>query len=295
MGVEIILGTADGVHAPTEGRVWLPGESVTSLVAGETGELWAVVDGHRLVRIGGDDPVTVAETDAAIACIEAFGGSVWCGTDGAHLLRLDGGRLVAVPGFDEAPTHDGWHTPWGGPPTVWTMASAGPALYVNVHVGGILTSADGGRTWSPTIDLHDDVHQVAVGDDGTLWSASGAGGLARSDDGGATWSSVGEAPAESYLRSLALVDGGVVVGGSVGPHASSAHLYRFDRHGAVHRLGGGLPEPLGGNVDAYRLAGRGRVVVVADPGGSVYQSDDGGDTWVTVVADPPVVTAVVLR
>ena len=48
------------------------------------------------------------------------------------------------------------------------MASHGDDLYVSVHVGGVLHSADDdGRTWRATIDLHDDVHQVVVDDAGT--------------------------------------------------------------------------------------------------------------------------------
>jgi hypothetical protein len=35
-------------------------------------------------------------------------------------------------------------------------------LYANVHVGGILRTADGGETWTPTIDIDADVHHVTT-------------------------------------------------------------------------------------------------------------------------------------
>jgi photosystem II stability/assembly factor-like uncharacterized protein len=178
---------------------------------------------------------------------------------------------------------------------VWSMAAAGRALYVNVHVGGILVTSDGGQSWSDTIDLHDDVHQVQVAPDGTLWAASGAGGLARSGDGGATWSSYGRDLEEPYFRSVAVVDDGVIVGASVGPHAGAGSLYKFDEQGDAHRLDDGLPRHLGGNVDAYRLASRGAVAVVADPGGSVYESTDCGERWTELTDDRRSVSAVVVR
>ena len=62
----------------------------------------------------------------------------------------------------EAPTRAEWHTPWGGPPSVFSMASLGDDLFVSVHVGGILRSSDGGQSWEATIDLHEDVHQVVA-------------------------------------------------------------------------------------------------------------------------------------
>ena len=65
---------------------------------------------------------------------------------------------------------------------VFSMASDGTDLYVSVHVGGILRSADG-VSWSPTIDLHDDVHQVTVSPDRTVWAATGSRALRRAPTG----------------------------------------------------------------------------------------------------------------
>ena len=51
-----------------------------------------------------------------------------------------------------------------GPPLGIRSVTATPdgVLLVNVHVGGIVRSSDGGITWQPTIDIDTDVHQVCA-------------------------------------------------------------------------------------------------------------------------------------
>ncbi|MBI3629620.1 MAG: hypothetical protein HY217_08610 [Candidatus Rokubacteria bacterium] len=81
------------------------------------------------------------------------------GTASAHLFLLDGGAPARVELFEGLDGRGAWYTPWGDPPDVRSMSvDAEGIVYVNVHVGGILRSADGGRTWRPTIDLETDVH-----------------------------------------------------------------------------------------------------------------------------------------
>ena len=162
------------------------GARITAVHA-DAGGLWVLVAKRDLYRLDGDSPELVASLEeAAGTCLGSHDGSVWIGGDPAALWRLRGERLERVVSFDGAPTHEAWHTPWGGPPAVFSMASDGTDLYVSVHVGGILRSGDG-TSWTPTIDLHDDVHQVAVGPDGTVWAATGMRGLAESNDRGETW------------------------------------------------------------------------------------------------------------
>ena len=96
------------------------------------------------------------------------------------------------------------------------MASDGDDLYVSVHVGGILRTTDGDG-WAPTIDLHDDVHQVAVGGAGTVWAATGMRGLAESGDRGGSWRYHVDGLHAHYLLAVAPFDDGVLVGGVVGP------------------------------------------------------------------------------
>ena len=147
-----------------------------------------------------------------------------------------------------------WHTPWGGPPAVFSMASDGTDLYVSVHVGGILRSADGG-SWVPTIDLHDDVHQVAVGADATVWAATGRRGLAESRDRGRTWQYHTEGLHARYLLTVATVGDGVLVGASSGHAGRDGAIYRFD--GRRFERCRGLPGDLHGAVGPRQLAADG--------------------------------------
>src|SRR5207302_541216 len=82
-----------------------------------------------------------------------------------------------------------WHQV-GPPLSVRTMTATadGAAVLVNVHVGGIPRSVDGGVTWHPTIAVDDDVHQVlAHPTRPEIAVAAASVGLCRSTDGGATW------------------------------------------------------------------------------------------------------------
>src|SRR2546429_115455 len=80
---------------------------------------------------------------------------------------------------------DRWFTPWGGPPDTRSISEDDEAVYVNIHVGGILRSVDCGRTWQPTLPIERDVHKV-LARPGRLYAAS-ARGLAVSPDSGETW------------------------------------------------------------------------------------------------------------
>ena len=95
------------------------------------------------------------------------------------MLRLDGAALVPLPGFDAVPGRDAWH-PVGSPLEVRSLTATadGAALLANVHVGGIVRSDDGGRSWQPTIDVDADVHEVrAHPSNGEVVMAAAAVGL----------------------------------------------------------------------------------------------------------------------
>src|SRR6185503_2199998 len=104
---------------------------------------------------------------------------------GAPPASPDGGDLVPIQSFDDVEGRDDWFTPWGGPPDTRSMSEWDDDVYVNVHVGGIVRTDDGGETWMPTIDIEADVHQVTTAE-GVVLAAS-AGGLATSADRGGTW------------------------------------------------------------------------------------------------------------
>lgn len=290
-----VIGTAQGLQLLGEHGSTLDGVEVTAVHAAGR-DLWVLADGRDLFRVANGAPELVASlADAATGtCVTSHGGDVWVGGDEAGLWRLHEARLDPVSSFQQAPSRDEWHTPWGGPPAVFSMASHGSDLYVGVHVGGILRSSDGGASWTPTIDLHDDVHQVTVDDSGTVWAATGARGLAASGDRGATWRYRSAGLHAHYLLAVTPTREGVLVGASSGHAAGDGAIYRFDGH-RFERCGTGLPEELNGAVSPRCLAAVGDDAVAAVPGGDVYASVDGGRSWSLLADSLAGVSEVTLR
>ena len=284
----LLVATAGGLHEVAErgGRVHLDGRDVTAV----HGLGWAVLDGREVVHCehGRWAPFGELPDGLRATCLEVAPHGVFLGTEGASLLRRDDAGFSPVAAFDEAPGRDGWYTPWGGPPDTRSLAVADDGtLLVNVHVGGILRSEDGGASWTPTIDLHVDVHQVvAVPGTSTVVAATGTG-FATSTDGGRTWVVDDEGLHASYLRAVAVAGDAVVVSASRGPGGGDPALYRRPLSGgAFERIGAGLPE-LGGNVDTGWLVADGDLVAVVLRDGSVHRSADGGGRFEAVAAGLP--------
>ena len=159
------------------------------------------------------------------------------GTTGAGLWRWTDGGPVRVESFERMPGRDGWYTPWGDPPDTRSIAEdAGGPLYVNVHVGGVARSTDGGASWSPTIDVDADVHQVVAHETcpGYVFAAA-AEGLWVSADGGDSWATETEGLHARYCRAVALTDDAALVSASTGPGGRRAALYRLDLDGGPLR------------------------------------------------------------
>ena len=285
------VATAAGLRQ-VDGADPFDGARITAVHA-DAGDLWVLVAGRDLYRMDGDSPELVARLhdDESGTCLGTHDGAVWIGGDPAALWRLHGTDLERVVSFDHAPTREAWHTPWGGPPAVFSMASGGTDLYVSVHVGGILRTSDG-TSWTSTIDLHDDVHQVAVGPDGTVWAATGRKGLAESNDRGATWRYHTHGLHANYLLAVAVVTNAVLVGASSGHAGRDGAVYRFDGSGFVR--GHGLPDQLGGAVGPRRLAGASDRAIVALPDGDVFASSDGGRNWTRLLRDLPAISEVTI-
>jgi hypothetical protein len=131
------------------------------------------------------------------------------------------------------------------------------AVHVNVHVGGVARSRDGGRTWAPTVDIEVDVHQILAHPrhpDVVLAAAADGFGLSR--DGGDSWRFVADGMHAHYLRAVAVSDDSVLVSASTGPGGRRAAIYRrrLDDDGPFERCTQGLPAWFGDNVDTGCLA-----------------------------------------
>ena len=272
------MAAGDGLHLGGARADALAGHAITATAPHLDG-LWVLADRRDLFRVDDGAIERVASLPGPVGvCLHVHQGRVFVGGDDAGLWVLGDGALEHVEAFAEAPTSAQWHTPWGGPPSVFSMASLGDDLFVSVHVGGILRSSDGGQSWEATIDLHEDVHQVVADPEaGTLWAATGTSGLAESADRGRTWDHHTDGLHATYLLTVAVTDAGILVGASSGHAGRDGAVYLF-AGGRFHRPDG-LPAQLGGAVGPRHLAGDGGAAAVLLPDGSLFLSDDGGRHW----------------
>jgi hypothetical protein len=261
------------------GDVTFPGRSVTALAPAGS-DMWAILDGSEIWHGtgGGWRRVAVLE-DLRATCLASVDGDLLVGSSGARLLRIAGESLDALSGFDGAQGRATWYTPWGGPPDTRSMANWDDDIYVNVHVGGILRSEDRGETWTPTIDIDADVHQVTTAKGLVL--AACAGGLAESTDRGSTWSMRTEGLAARYSRAVAVCGDAVLVSSSEGPRGGRAAVYRAGlSSGTFERCiaGAGWFDD---NIDTYCLDALpdDSFAVFGTSDGFVYASQDAGMTW----------------
>ena len=279
----------------TPRRSALEGHDVRA-VAPETWErLWAVVDGREIWCAEGDGwgrvaslaDLTGAEDLEALCLADTRAnplGGILVGTSRARLVRVTEQREIEfLEAFDRAPDRDHWYTPWGGPPDTRTISEDREQVYVNVHVGGILRSRDEGATWTPTIDIHADIHQVATG--GGRVYAAGAYGLSVSQDGGDSWRLRAEGLHAAYCRAVAVCGHRLLLTASTGPSGGKAALYSSNLDGErFERCRAGLPEWFGGNIDSLCLDAlpEGELAAFGSDAGELYSSTDQGRSWTRV-------------
>jgi hypothetical protein len=275
---------------------------------GRDGALF-IVGGHSVYRRTPDGAFsTLATSELDLACCMAVGDVIYVGTDNARLLRLAGsGRFDALGGFDGVPGRDAWYAGSAlidgrrvGPPLgirSMTATSDGTVLLVNVHVGGIPRSVDGGETWQPTLDIHHDVHDVCAHPTRPgLVAAAAASGLCVSRDGGTTWAVEQEGLHASYCSAVAFLGDDVVVAASTDHFASEGSIYRraVDRDDGLTPVESGLPRWTTGIVDTGCISVRHSIAVLVDRSGRMYISADAGGTWACVVDTLPVASSVLV-
>ncbi|MFP4052413.1 MAG: WD40/YVTN/BNR-like repeat-containing protein [Phycisphaerae bacterium] len=212
-------------------------------------------------------PIVVdADLGEPVACVllltEEHGLEALIGTEGAHLYRLKEGSIGRVEGFDELTVRSQWHTPWGGPPAVRSMAmSPDGTIYADIHVGSIIRSGDHGKNWEPvTPDLHQDVHQVATSAANAMRVyANTANGPWVSDDHGLTWAHRAEPLGNRYGRAVAVDPDDpdlMLATVSDGPHGDNVHgqLYRSEDAGrSWEQVADPFPESTPENINTHRL------------------------------------------
>ena len=297
----MLIGTASGLWASdAAGPIAFDGRRVSAL-APPIDHPWAVLDATALARLDQRNTSTeVARAEGyTIECLANTPAGLFVGASEARVLTLAADRLVEVPGFDEVDGRDRWFTPWGGPPDVRSIASgADGVLHVNVHVGGIISSADSGRTWTPAgIEIGADVHQIVThpAQAGLLLAAC-ARGLATSEDGGSSWSFDDEGLHATYARAVAPAGDMLLLSMSRGPSGGEAAVYRRSLTNSMpfERCREGLPAWFDQNIDTHCLAALGDTAVFGTADGTVYNSADAGASWEALMTGLPGVTCVLL-
>jgi hypothetical protein len=302
MDASLLVGTASGLWeiGPAGSRPVdaLVGQNITALARDASApQTWAIVDGRSLwTRLGESAWRSVrAIDDRPATCLLPTGRGLVVGTEQAHLARLDGDRLRPIEAFERVEGRPTWYTPWGDPADVRSMAAGADVLYVNVHVGGVVRSRDGGDSWTPTLDIEADVHQVfADPAQRDVVLVASAVGLGISRDGGDSWQFLTAGLHAQYLRAVTVADGMVLVTASTGPSGQRAAIYRtpLDGGSPLERCRRGLPAWFRDNIDTGCLAARGRQVAFGTEDGQLFASPDRGASWELVAKGLPAVRSV---
>jgi len=302
MTPSILVGTGGGLWqlagdavAPVEA---LAGRAVTALAL-DGPRIWAVVDGAVLWEGRDGDWTPRASIEGPPAtCVAPTTAGPLIGTEQAHLWRLTDGRLARLESFEAVEGRRAWYTPWGDPADVRSLApTADGTLHVNVHVGGVARSRDGGASWAPTVDIETDVHQVLAhpARPGVVLLAA-AEGFGLSADGGDSWQFTAAGLHAPYLRAVAVAGDHVLVSASTGFHGRRSAIYRRPLEGGTRfeRCEAGLPKWFDDNIDTGCLAASGPLVVFGTSDGRVFRSHDTGEHWEPAVKDLPPVACVVV-
>ena len=274
----------------------LPGRTVSFITRDPDGNCLAIVDEKQIWKrdLGGMWGF-VAQAEISLQSLLSSGGAVFAGgLNEAVVLRVSSdGDVERLGGFDETRGRDEWFA--GGPPLgVRSLAATadGAATLAAVHVGGIPRSIDGGASWTPTIPVMFDVHEVSAHSSLPGVAASGfaaaacAVGLCLSQDAGATWKLLPEGLDGTTSLAVAVLADEVLFSIQDGPFASRSQIWRW-RNGAerVELVCDGLPEWLEGKVDTGHIAaGAGRAAVV-DGGGNLWLSSVGSTGWQRIAKD----------
>ncbi|HSE71160.1 MAG TPA: exo-alpha-sialidase [Nocardioidaceae bacterium] len=272
-----------------------------------------------------EDTGSALEAVWAIAPSPAEPDVVWAGTQPSALFRsTDGGvRFEMVRSLWDHPHRTEWGAGFGGQAihTVLPHPTDPQRVTVAMSTGGVYRTTDGGATWAPANqgikaeffpgdlqypEFGQCVHKVARSSaNPDLLFAQNHGGVYRSDDAGDSWTSIADGlpsefgfpmvthprdPETIYVFPLESSDGRF-------PPEGACRVYRSTDGGSSWTgLGKGLPDSgfyAGVMRDAMCVdAGAPAGVYFGSRDGSVFASNDEGETWQVVAQHLPDVLAV---
>jgi hypothetical protein len=231
-------------------------------------------------------------------CLLPSADGLLVGTDQAELYRLRDGTVERIREFEDVEDRNRWYTPWGAPPDTRSLSqTADGAVLANIHVGGVVRSADGGASWQPTMDIDADCHHVLAhpGDPERAYAAT-AIGLGVSIDGGRSWSFETRGLHATYQRALAVGKEWLLVSCSRSERGVQAAIYRrsLEAGGPLARCTEGLPEWFDDNINTGCIATRGRQSAIGTVDGRVFISRDDGASWELMEEGLPKIRCLVL-
>src|SRR6266480_2882996 len=217
MDPKIFIGTGSGLsilEADASQHVEsVAGHTVTAL-ARDGERRWAIIDGAALwEQRDGTWRARFTLDGPPATYLAATRGGLIVGTEQAHLFRVTEAGCARIEAFETVAGRDEWYTQWGDPADVRSIAVARDgAIYVNVHVGGVVRSRDGGASWAPTLDIEQDVHQVlAHPARPEVVLVASAEGFGVSDNGGDSWTFETAGLHAHYSRAVAVAGDHVLV------------------------------------------------------------------------------------
>jgi hypothetical protein len=294
--VKVLVATSQGCIAVSEAgerEIELPQRPFSALSAERGGSCLAVVERNEIWRRGLDRQwVQLATADINLQSIASSNGFIFAGaSEEAAIIRVSAkGGTERLIGFDNCPGRDGWFA--NGPPLgVRSLAVTGDdsAIVAAVHVGGLPYSSDRGNTWTPTIPILFDVHEVSAHPTmPNLVAAATAVGLCVSDDCGQTWRVISEGLEIKNSLALAVLDDQILLCVADGPFAKQSQILRWQiGSDQFVLLRDGLPEWLDGKVDTAQITTSGDRVAFVDGGGNLWLSAAGATGWTCLASDIP--------
>ncbi len=269
------------------------GQTLLAAAEGRQRSVFVLPENELLVLQGADRfrvATGIPEQITSLGILQEDPLTLVLGTEPPRIYRLrpGAGEARASMSFDHLAARSEWHTPWGGPPAVRSLAiSADGWVYADIHVGSIMRSADGGHIWEPVKpELHEDVHQVAVSGGGSKGVyANTANGVWISRDRGDSWVYHGDQMGGRYGRAIAVhpQDPTVMLASvSDGPHGDDVHgqLYRSQDGGAnwqhvVKDFVASTPQ----NIDTFHVVFDARGDAWAIVGDTLYHGRFAGRLW----------------
>ncbi|MFO7948697.1 MAG: hypothetical protein R6V19_17985 [Armatimonadota bacterium] len=323
----IIASTSRGIICfSDDGEVLsraLRGRDIGHIAFTSNGRLMAVADENTILLGPHPDQAWADEMWQRLGtlqhranCLCQHRDRIFAGAADARMYVVQSSETTAarkLESFDRAPTRQEWDTPWGGPPDVRSLAaiedSDTPALYADIHVGGIMRSFDAGQSWSAaTGTLHRDVHRVETHPDlpDTVFAATQQG-FFRSDDRGDTWKGV-LAPflPRNYQRAVVIDCDDpdlLLVTASLGPHPDGetgceGQIFRsVDGGSSFSTAHGGLPEHFYHNLDTHLIAASRTVsglFAFHDDERTLFVTSNGARRWDPIATVEDVTTVLVV-